>query len=324
MWHELPWGINDVAPDQIQTDANGNIRCCIRGCSHMLNRAHRGQLWNDNCFCPNHLIRVSLAPTWIYKRDEYARNFIVDRGILNAVLPYKTETWRLGNEKSEDALTWNMFVGLQRLGQLRAAIKTLTGISPSSEPELYLWGIRIENEVAGHWQKLIETREFLEDGLQIKTEPDIILRVPGELLVVIEAKFGSPNSTLDRKDYETAEEFLEVYSSPRNMPDVLNHDWIRQQPTTAVLEQLCRMAVFSGWMKEGKERVVVVNLLRQNEMRDGIPNFQPHLNPSGIVQFSAKTWEDLIPLADNQADNTLSRYLAQKTYELSPAFGRAI
>ena len=53
-------------------------------------------------------ISVSTKPTYIY--EDKKSNFIVGRDILRQVS--KVESWRLGFETSEDAVSWNVFVGL--------------------------------------------------------------------------------------------------------------------------------------------------------------------------------------------------------------------
>src|SRR5687768_4751070 len=113
-WFEPPYGVGDVDAGQAAPVSGETVRCCIRGCSQILERAHRGSRGKPACFCPEHQIRVSPSrtrPTYVFR--DASRNFIIDRGLIPAVT--KTESWRLGNETSEDALTWNVFVSLMRL-----------------------------------------------------------------------------------------------------------------------------------------------------------------------------------------------------------------
>ena len=90
---------------------------------------------------------MSAKPTYVFQ--DRKRNFIIGRDLPER-LP-KVEKWRLGNnETSEDALSWNGFAGLYALNGLRQAFEKLTGITPAEEPELYLWGNRIDAE-GGVW-----------------------------------------------------------------------------------------------------------------------------------------------------------------------------
>ena len=249
------------------------------------------------------------------------RNFIVDRGLLDTTK--KTESWRLGNETSEDALSWNVFVGLMRLGLLGAAVQVLSGVSVDREPHLYLWGNEIREREMRDWSLLGTIREQLEPGFRIQTEPDVALHVPGQLLVLVEAKFGSRNCTLDKKKYERVGQFLEVYVAPEGGADPLDRGWIMKQPPGKIFEQLCRLAVLGSWMRKADERIVIVNLVRQTELAANPPAFGSHLVVGGPVKFEARAWEQLIPLANGARNQTLARYLEKKSYCLRPAFAKA-
>jgi len=184
---------------------------------------------------------------------------------------------------------------------------------------MYLWGNEIgERDVRGY-PALDNVRNALERDRTIQTEPDVVLHVPGKLLVLIKAKLGSPNSTLDKKPYETVQDFLDVYESPDGQ-DPLDRAWIARQSTSEILGQLCRLIVFGTRMAEHGANVVLVNLLRQQDMHDSFPNFAPHLSASGPVKFGVGAWEHMIPLADHAGNDTLHQYLTDKSYCLRPPF----
>ena len=156
-------------------------------------------------WCPVHGIRLH-AGTFVYwngpgQEDESRlRNFIVEQDLARTLAlqsGMKAETHRLGYEMSEDALSWNVFVSLQVAGKLRDAAQVLSKRSIATEPRLFLWGREV---VAGRpgdhaeFQPLIRVRKELEPDIQrFGTEPDIML-VSEELLISVEAKFGSGNA----------------------------------------------------------------------------------------------------------------------------------
>ena len=317
-WHDLPYGVDDVDPLQARPLKPDHVRCCIKGCSRILERAHRQTRRDPACFCPDHGIRVSASttsPTYVY--EDPSRNFIVDRHLLDDV--DKTVRWRLPNETSEDALSWNVFVGLRRLERLREVVRTFTGTTVDREPELYLWSSKIGVNGVNRWAAICEVRKALEESHNIQTEPDVTIRVPGEVLILVEAKFGSANCTLASKDYASVDEFLDVYEAPVGS-DPLDRAWIGSQQEGRVLEQLCRHAVFGAWLREPGERVVLINLLRRCELIAKPPEFAPHLNPAGPVEFSARSWEDLFPLCECPGGDLLIQYFRGKSYHLRPAF----
>ena len=293
------------------------IRCCVRDCPRWLAIRQAG-VQNPDIYCPDHGISVSDSPTYVYR--DYRRNFMVAIPQLERVVPLKFERWRLGNERSEDAVSWNVFVGLAELGGLPAVFQHLSGLEPISEPELYLWGVQIGVPAPHLWPRLAEVRGILEPRIRIPTEPDIVLRVPGQALVLVEAKFGSPNSPLPKK--MTVDEFLGRYRSPDGAVDRLDRNWISRQLPGDILAQLCRNVVFAQRLAAEGETPMVVNLVRQNEEAGVVERFAPHLAHDRPVGFRRATWEGLyrLPLMSGGDAAPLRRYFENKTSKLKKAF----
>jgi hypothetical protein len=325
-----PLGVGDLEPhaatryrrraSQPLTGPNG-VRCCRRDCTHWLAKRKKGR-GDDAMFCREHGITVSLKPTYIYR--DYRNNFIVNVPLLEEVKKLKVESWRLGYERSEDAVSWNVFVSLAGLGSLAAAFRALTGRAVEAEPELYLWGVRVDDAEPRRWDRLMAVRGRLEREGEIPTEPDIMLRVPGVALVLIEAKFGSPNGTLKghKKRFGGVSEFLGRYPGPEGRPDPLDRAWIEAQPYDRVLQQLVRNIVFAQWLAADGEEPWVVNLVRGAEELDVEQRITPHLAPGHPVRFRRRTWEDLcrLPVVAEPRAGPLRQYLDNKTIGLVKAF----
>src|SRR5579864_1117526 len=322
-WSEIPYGMSELKKDAGLRYSSGRadsllhgdyLQCCIGDCAELLPKRHRRQ---EPRFCAKHGISVSTKPSYIYQDAE--RNFIIGRDILKTVS--KVERWRLGFESCEDAVSWNVFVGLYALKGLAEAFEALTGMVPSAEPELYLWGNRI---AAGctPWPDLHEVRAVLEKGMAIPTEPDIMLRVPGQAIVLIEAKFGSPNSTIAKKkgQFGSVKEFLKRYRCKERAADPLNRKWISGQEDERILEQLCRNVIFAHWLASKREQPFVVNLVTRKARNDE-QLFRQHLSEN-VVRFHVRTWEDICGLSAIQREqaSVLRRYLGNKTLNLLPAF----
>ena len=103
----------------------------------------------------------------------------------------KYDKERIGYEKSEDALTWNVFVTLQKAGGLKAIASLISDKSCEEEPELILWGYNLKD--GSPIKELESFRKKFESQIGVPTEPDIILKTAKEVFL-IEAKFCSPNS----------------------------------------------------------------------------------------------------------------------------------
>lgn len=322
-WSEIPYGTSELKKDAAMRYSSGradsllhgdHLLCCIRDCAELLPKRHRGQ---EPHFCSKHAISVSTKPTYIYRDAE--RNFIIGRAMLKSVS--KVERWRLGFETSEDALSWNVFVGLYALKGLAEVFEALTGAVPQREPELYLWGNRIGADCT-QWLNLHEVRAVLEKDMVIPTEPDIMLRVPGQAIALIEAKFGSPNSSLSKKKgrFGSVIEFLGRYRCKEGADDPLNRKWISAQEDERILEQLCRNAVFAHWLASEREQPFVINLVKRAARNDE-QLFRQHLSENE-VRFHVRAWEDICGLSAIQREQAsiLRRYLENKTLNLMPAF----
>ena len=189
----LPYGVAELDP-VIKADIAPpfRIHCFVRGCKHELlppSRSSRGET------CPDHGIRCHKSGTYSYV--DVRRNVIIDADVLASRVtgnPFKYETARLGQENSEDALSWNTFRSLQRVGRLHQVASLITGLRILDEPQLYLWGLSASDDSFQPWNLLIAARERFESNLPIErplTEPDIALYLPGKYLILIEAKLSS-------------------------------------------------------------------------------------------------------------------------------------
>src|SRR5438094_81658 len=175
----LPFGTLDLDPE-VHVDAGPprKVRCYVRGCNQML-RLPASEA------CPQHGIHCHLSsngPTYSYV--DVRRNIIVAADLFaTRVLgnPYKYDSTWLGHEKSEDALTWNVFRTLQECGLLHVVARWITGMEIELEPRLYLWGLSISDETFEPWDLLIAARKQFESNLPVvrpPTEPDIALYLP--------------------------------------------------------------------------------------------------------------------------------------------------
>src|SRR5262249_19922129 len=142
------------------------VRCFIRDCTEMLRPPARGFRGDT---CKLHKIRCHLSgtnPTYTYSQAK--RNIIASPDLFTHRLighPFKFETHRFGYEKSEDALTWNVFRSFQEAGCLHLIAQLITGMDIAEEPNLYLWGICLTHNSFEPWDLLIRARQRFESVL---------------------------------------------------------------------------------------------------------------------------------------------------------------
>ena len=329
--NRLPFGINDlVEKATLIGEEPRTVLCYVRGCHHRL-RVPRGGGYRGD-FCPDHGIRChhsSSGSTYAYRNVR--RNIIASPNLFAEQIvghPFKYESHRLGSENSEDALSWNVFRSLQEAGGLRQVATAITGEDIPYEPFLYLWGICTTDDSLEPWDLLIHARQRFESNLPVErpqTEPDVALHLPGRYLVLIEAKFTSPNTFYKRgrrKDSHslTLDELLEIYRDRRLT--ILNRRKAAAAPRVAY--QLWRNTVFAEWMAREDHRdtkAYHVNLVRSGYEQDAADEFAGLINDNHKARFRRLTWEQIYGAVSGERRLALMcRYLRTKTAGLRKAF----
>jgi len=260
------------------------------------------------------------------------RNFIVGADLVADRIvdhSFKYDTGCLGNEKSEDALTWNVFRSLQEANMLQEVAAWITGLTIPEEPRLYLWGIRLDGDLFQPWDLLIAARRRFEQNLPVDrplTEPDIALYLPGRYLILIEAKFTSPNTfyaTGPRRDRRSLTKvgLIDIYRD--QALGIL--DVSRAGSSKRVYNQLWRNMVFAEWMarQDGpRTRAYLMSLTRRGCEQDSCEHFGKLVLPDFADRFVHRTWEEIDErwAARLPGLSRLHSYLATKTAALVQAF----
>jgi hypothetical protein len=272
---------------------------------------------SEPCGDPPASFRAS--PTYVL--ENALDNFIVGQDLIAEAIDGrwgKAETGRLGNETSEDALTWNVFRSLQEAGCLGVAARVLVDTEAAAEPELYLWGHRLTLERAESWTELQAVRDELEPGLAQQTEPDAGLHIEGWGWVLIEAKFGSGTDVYD--DPARVESWLERYSAA--CPGVFADEAIRAVKLREFPQQLLRTIAVAHKLKGQGERATVVALVREHDPTDIERWVGRCLAETSDVSFRRATWEGLYRALDPDRSSLeqLRLYMENKSYGLRQAF----
>ncbi|MEZ6074050.1 MAG: hypothetical protein R3C10_28175 [Pirellulales bacterium] len=327
---ELPYGIDDLdALVRVVSQRPRTVRCYVRGCEQELETPRRG---HAGTVCPEHGVychHSSVGSTYNYR--DVRRNIIASpdlfaHGIVGH--PFKYESHRLGLERSEDTLSWNVFRSFAEAGQLARVAQAITGTTLTHEPHLYLWGISACDDDFLPWPLLEAARERFESNLPVDrplTEPDIALHLPGKYLILIEATFTSPNTFYQhgprtKKDSLTLAELLSIYRD--NDLRILDH--ARAEQAHRVAYQLWRNTVFAEWMaRQDHPRTMAyhVNLVRSGYESDTAAEFAELVTEDHLDRFDRLTWERLYELAEGvRGLERLRRYLETKTAGLIKAF----
>lgn len=327
---QLPYGVRDL---ECHTTGfrrlSPCIRCYVRGCKRFLRVPKRGI---PGEVCPDHgIVCHSSGKNSTFVYADPRRNLITSAELFARRLighPFKYETHRFGNERSEDALTWNVFRSFQEAGKLSEVAAWIIGQRHPWEPFLFLWGIGLTDDDFAPWPLLIEARQRFESRLPVVrplTEPDIALWLPGKYLILIEAKFTSRNPACTpgprgNPTSLTFRELLDIYDDRAlRLPD---RD--RVGSSKRLYPQLWRNLVFSDWMAQADhDRTLpfLANLVCEGQETGSAAEFGGLLRPGYRKHFRRITWEDLYRLCGtDQNCARLRRYLETKTAGLRKAF----
>jgi len=298
--------------------------CPVRGCHATLQSSGDGKTFPLRC--PDHEIKIH---TKTFGYGDPLRNILFERNYFNQNIrnnPNKSETHRLGYENSEDALTWNVFSQLARTDRLTELASHLAQVELKSRPTLYLWGLPIDlddPQRPATFATLAKARNKFERGIhKMLTEPDVMLYVHGQCLILIEAKFTSGNTIAKTDAQDVPNEkpksragILSRYSVDHVLPTRLNTDHLVEP----FFSQLYRNLVFAIWMaRELHVEWRLVNLVSALHHRDS-PDPTPFIHSLLPLAFQNRfvryDWESLFGdyISGSPELGELAEYLRYKS-----------
>lgn len=256
-------------------------------------------------------VSFRVSPTYVL--EDQQDNFIVGHELLGQ-LAGKAETWRLGNENSEDAVSFNVFRSLQEAGALSEAARLFAGVDVTTPPELIVWGRRLDRAATHPVPELQAALADLEAWPGQQTEPDVILRVPRWGWIFVEAKLASPTSTLKGKP-----EKLKGWGTIYGGSGIFDLDAIAAADPAAFPEQLLRNVALAHRVA-GQERAAVVALVRGVDA-SSVEAWEAGYMADDAILTGSATWEQLYGLTKAREELAgLRAYMADKSVNLRPAF----
>jgi len=304
--NHIPFGVLELC-------FRGRDACTIRGCA-------------EASPCPIHHIAVhSTRGGYTYVYDEPSRNLLWtdadDQERLNAILRGKRES-RMGHEHSEDAVTWNVFRFFERHACLSRAIRTICPC-PDSEPLTIFW----TTHNGCLWDSFTSCSDQIPEKAIARSESDLILLWEHRLLVVIEAKFRSPNrSGSDAK--KRADELRKSQPYIAHASHYLNREGAEEAVRNGWYE-LLRNWVLGAALKDALdcEAFILVNLLRKRHEKEHGENPRRDFAERACVltpdsRFVVAYWEDLVAAAPSICDHPDSGLLVKWAKNKSELLGK--
>jgi len=321
------------------------IECPVRGCDkYVKRRKDKEPTRQDSQLCGKHGLFI-YPSTFEYKNetDNLLCHSAADTALLSALKVFKAETNRMGREKSEDAVTWNVFRFMESRGLLADVLNLLfsqnvglsreVGERPWTAPRLIYWSYCASDKRA--WSPLVKARvEFGEaqsesaasSGKRL-SEPDLII-VDDGLVMFLEAKFGSGNKTPSGKDG-----INDKIGNPKRYRSG-GEGWIKnvcsksyEDIIRAQKYELLRMWLLGSWATKSLNsnwQFVLGNLVRGSQEPDIVEQFGSLINGDGKGRnwFVRLTWEQIhacleqFRLTIDEYD-LIDEYFRQKTFGIS-------
>lgn len=317
------FGLADLKPEFRMTGID--IQCPVRGCDSIVTRARKGDvLRSRQFFCEKCNIFISPS-TFEYKdeKDNLLWNDADDSSLLAALKANKAEVKRLTRERSEDAVSWNVFRYFHRSGRICEMLRHFDGGVEPSSVETVFWSY--SDIIKAPWSPLLEARVMFGESPSLDqaalgkkvSEPDMAF-VTDDHLIFVEAKFGSGNATSGNvKQVERRVRTPKAYIVGA---DGWYDDAFVSDYATVVRDQryeLMRFWLLGSWIaKRIEKKFLLVNLVRKKAEKQIETNFGRHILQSKERRFVRWTWESLEPLlksADDEASKRLHQYMIQKT-----------
>jgi hypothetical protein len=195
----------------------------------------------------------------------------------------------------------------------------VTGRSPTREPDLFLWGRRIDQDgPSSSWDELQGIRDLVEPAHSQQTEPDACLYIHDWGWIFFEAKFAHGIKTSASAD--KLKEWLALY--PDHAPSVFDVEQLAQATHKQFPEQLLRNAVFANLIRSGDERAHVVSLGREKDPTPIERWLEAFLLPDSPARVTRLSWEQIYRALprENGRLSALRTYFENKSFSLRPAF----
>ncbi len=279
------YGFEQLKP-QLVADAD-ETTCPVRDCSVRRPKQRKRFLPHDAFKCPLHGIYFSDSTfEHVSAHDNLLWHSAEDLALLETLRPLKRES-RMARERSEDAVTWNVFRHLERSGRLPAWAASAIR-QPVSTATAHYWSC--DRERRSVWAPLAHARADFGELPKRETEPDLVIEAP-EVDIWLEAKVGASNKTKPSEPVGAEARYAAGadgwYSSVCRSPFA----------TIAVAGE--RYELLRHWLlgsraaQQRGKRFVLVNLVREGDAED-IEDFAArHFKLSADRAFVRVTWESI-------------------------------
>lgn len=251
-----------------------SVQCPVRGCPTRVPMQQRTFRRLEEFRCPSHRVYIG-SSTFEYESetDNLVSHTPQGEELLKAIRRVKRES-RMARERSEDALTWNVFRHLETSGRLAPWLCALA-VGNAAAAVVHYWSFDASS--CDTWRRLAEARSAFGELEGRGSEPDLVVTTD-DAHIWVEAKLGSTNDTKPsdvegaRRRYTGGGEgwYSSVVSSPFDAVAVEQRRY-----------ELLRLWLLGSWSAaEHGKRFVLVNRVRDGFETD-VPGVRREALPAG-------------------------------------------
>lgn len=288
------------------------VECPVKSCSEKIERQREVFKREERFKCPEHNIYISPS-TFEYQSelDNLLWKDQADLDLFKKIKTVKREKYRIARDKSEDAVTWNVFRFLERNNLVERTLSSIIGVTLKLSEVIYWSYSQGENS---SWSELNKAREEFGEEIERSSEPDIIIKTDNALLF-IEAKLTAGNETIpsdmsNSKKYETG--------GDNWFSKVLKSDY-KKVAIDEKKYELLRFWLLGTWIAKQQDLdFYLVNLVLSEREKDIEAIFKGHLYENQKMKFIRITWEYIYQQILNSGlsgidKDTMIKYFRNKT-----------
>jgi hypothetical protein len=196
-----------------------------------------------------------------------------------------------------------LFSWLEDRGLLGSLVRLIGLPEASDSIRIFYWGANDRYDLGFDLRGLLRDPDIFNERVASLSEPDV-MPLGESSLILIEAKFGSPN---DRQPGKVMDKY--IHAAP---------GWFRasvDKARRAGYYELTRNWAIGGLLSERLEkRFALVNLVRDGQESRIADDFGPLLSEKGL--FKRLTWEDVV----TSIEPALAAHISDETVYFERAF----
>ena len=254
-------------------------------------------------------IKKVTKTTFIYQNESDNRIWPDDEYLVEAICKYKRES-RMGNDNSEDALTWNVFRGMEKSGLLKKYLSDVVKMELTGVRLIY-WSYDQDEE--GLSSLLRDGREGIGEDKDKGTEPDLLV-VSDQAIISIEAKLYASNNVPKGNERGA----LNKYKRYNEKEHLLSKDVTVEKVCIDYKKYELMRNWFLGSEMAGDKKFFLLNLVldRNEKIIEDICH-ELFADPNGNMTFKRITWEEIYRFVlqykdDYQEAKTIVDYMKNK------------